>query len=132
MRRRVDAEHAQEILAEHRGDAAERGGANQHDLRPAVEERIRPAPSFAQVDIHAAGLGHRRRQLGERQRAAQDHQAADDPAPKASTSDPARASAMPAGVRKIPPPMVMPMTMPIELQSPRRRTRVGMAAEVYL
>src|SRR5688572_11616087 len=39
--------------------------------------------------------------------------------------------AMPAGVRKIPPPMVMPMTIPIELQSPRRRTRVGMAGSVY-
>src|SRR5918993_3299926 len=39
--------------------------------------------------------------------------------------------AMPAGVRKIPPPMVMPMTIPIELQSPRRRTSVGMARSVY-
>src|SRR5688500_14584658 len=39
--------------------------------------------------------------------------------------------AMPAGVRKMPPPMVIPMTIPIELQSPRRRTRVGMAGSVH-
>jgi hypothetical protein len=30
--------------------------------------------------------------------------------------------AMPAGVRKMPEPIVMPTTMPMELQRPRRRT----------
>ena len=79
MRRGVEPEDAHEILAEHRGDAAERGGANQHELRPSVEKGVRPSPAFAQIDIHAAGLGHRRRELRERQRAAQHDQAAEHP-----------------------------------------------------
>jgi hypothetical protein len=70
IKRRVVAHHAQEVLAEHRRDAAERGGADQHQLRPAVKEAERPSPAFTQVDIHPAGLGHRRREFGERQRAA--------------------------------------------------------------
>ena len=37
--------------------------------------------------------------------------------------------AMPAGVRKMPPPMVMPITRPIELQRPSRRTRVAAMVE---
>ena len=35
-------------------------------------------------------------------------------------------AAMPAGERKMPPPMVMPMTRPMELQSPSRRSSVVM------
>jgi hypothetical protein len=38
MERRVHAEDAQEILAEHGRDAAERGRADEHQLRPSVEE----------------------------------------------------------------------------------------------
>ncbi len=33
--------------------------------------------------------------------------------------------AMPAGVRKMPPPIVMPITRPIELHKPSLRTRVA-------
>ncbi len=79
MGRRVVPEHAQEVLAKYRGNAAERGGANQHDLSPPVEKRVRPPPSFAQVDVHTAGLWHRCGQLGECQRAAEDHQSTNDP-----------------------------------------------------
>ena len=39
--------------------------------------------------------------------------------------------AMPAGVRKMPPPMVMPMTRPIELQSPSLRTSVAIQRGYY-
>ena len=35
-------------------------------------------------------------------------------------------SAMLAGVRKMPPPMVMPMTRPIELHNPSERTSFAM------
>ena len=35
-------------------------------------------------------------------------------------------SAMPAGVRKMPPPIVMPITRPIELTSPSERTSFAM------
>ena len=35
-------------------------------------------------------------------------------------------SAMPAGVRKMPPPIVMPITSPIELNSPSERTSLAM------
>ena len=70
-----------------------------------------------------AGFRHRRRELGKRQRAAQHDEPADDPHASIIAGSGTRV-AMPAGVRKMPPPMVMPMTMPIELQSPRRRTRV--------
>jgi hypothetical protein len=41
--------------------------------------------------------------------------------------------AMPAGVRKMPPPIVMPITRPIELRRPSRRTRVAaMVVGVYV
>ena len=37
--------------------------------------------------------------------------------------------AMPAGVRKMPPPIVMPMTRPIELQRPSLRTSVAISVD---
>ncbi len=37
--------------------------------------------------------------------------------------------AMPAGVRKMPPPIVMPMTRPIELKRPSLRTSVAIAVD---
>ena len=39
--------------------------------------------------------------------------------------------AMPAGVRKMPPPIVMPMTMPIELSRPRLRTSLAIGGGSY-
>ena len=38
--------------------------------------------------------------------------------------------AMPAGVRKMPPPIVMPITRPIELHRPNLRTRVAIGSEL--
>jgi hypothetical protein len=38
---------------------------------------------------------------------------------------------MPAGVRKMPPPIVMPMTRPIELHSPSLRSSVAMWRGYY-
>ena len=46
---------------------------------PAEEKTGRTAPAFAQVDVEAAGLGQRRRELGERQRAAERDGAAGHP-----------------------------------------------------
>ena len=130
MRGGIDADHAQEVLAEHRRDAAERRGANQDELRPSIEKRERPAPAFAQVDIHAAGLRHRRRELRERQRAAEHDQSAEHPHAHHQTGSGTRV-AMPAGVRKMPPPIVMPITRPIELKRPSRRTSVAIEREYY-
>ena len=43
---RIDAEGPQEVVAEHDGDAAERRGANQHQLGPAEQERRPAGPSL--------------------------------------------------------------------------------------
>ena len=96
---RVDAGDPQRVLAEDRGDAAERRRADQHQLRPAVEERDRPPPALAQVDVHAAGVGQRRGQLGDRQGAAEHDQPADAPTRAASTLASGTRVAMTAGVR---------------------------------
>ena len=79
MEERVDAKGPQEILAEHRRDAAERGGADQHQLSPSVKERRGTPPALAQIDIHAAGLGHGGGQLGKGERAAEDDDASEHP-----------------------------------------------------
>ena len=79
MSHRVDAERPEQVFAEHYGDAAERRGANQDELRPAEDKTSRPAPSFAQIGIEAARFRQRRRELRQRQRAAERDDAADDP-----------------------------------------------------
>ena len=75
----VVAERTLQVLAEHRRDGAGRRRANQHQLGPAEQKPGQPSPAFAQIDIPAAGLGERRGQLGDRQRAAQRDQPAKNP-----------------------------------------------------
>ena len=67
---RVDAEASEQILTEDDRDSAERGGANQNELRPAEEKGGAPAPPLAQIRVKAAGFRQRRRKLGQRQGAA--------------------------------------------------------------
>ena len=79
VRHGIHADRPQTVLAEHRRDAAERRGTYEHELRPSVQEGVRPPPSLAQVHVDAAGLGHRGRELRERQRAAEDDEPAHHP-----------------------------------------------------
>src|SRR5262249_9933990 len=53
--------------------------ADDRELRPAEEKRRQPAPRVANENVDAASLGERAGDLGERQRAAERHDAAGDP-----------------------------------------------------
>ena len=91
---------------------------------------VRPAPALAQVDIHVRGLGidadtpraPARRTARSIRRAPQ--------TPIIRTGSGTRV-AMPAGVRKMPPPIVMPITRPIELKRPSLLTSVAMVRGYY-
>jgi hypothetical protein len=79
VERRIDAKRAKGVRAKNRRDPAERRRPNQNQLRPAKQERHEASPSFAQIHIQSTGVGIRRRQLGQRERAAQCEHTADDP-----------------------------------------------------
>ena len=77
--RRVVAAHAQRVLGERDRDGAHRRGADHHEFRPAEQKGRQPAPPFADVDIQPASLRVHTRDLGQRERAAQRHDAACHP-----------------------------------------------------
>src|ERR1700730_4333732 len=79
---RIDADAAEQVLAEHDGDPAERRGAYQHQFRPSEEKGFATAPSLAEVRVEATGLRQRGGKLGKRQRAAQGDETAGDPEPE--------------------------------------------------
>ena len=82
VRRRIDTEHAQRVVAARERDSADRGRSKEHELGPSEEERHGTAPAFAQIRVVAARLGEGGRQFGQRQRAGQRQQPADDPQPE--------------------------------------------------
>ena len=79
MADRIDPERPQQVLAEDDRDSAERGRTKEDELGPAEEKRDGTAPTFAEVGVEAARVGQRRRQFGERQRAAERDEPASDP-----------------------------------------------------
>ena len=90
--------------------------------RPAEEEREERPVRFAEEDVHAAGLGHGRAELGESEGA---EEAEEPPTTQTESmrSGDGRTEAMDLGTRKIPEPMTPPMTMEMTSQSPRTRGR---------
>ena len=125
--RGIDANRPKAVLAEHRRDAAERRRADEHELRPAV--------AGTRTDGPILRAGKRRCRRSE---ACAADSSAKARAPQSTMSPPTTQTAsmsvgsgtrvaMLAGVRKMPPPIVMPTTRPTELQRPSRRTSVGMA-----
>jgi len=61
---RIDADAAEQVLAEHDGNSAECGGANQHQLRPSEDKGFAAAPSLAEIRVEATGLRQRGGKLG--------------------------------------------------------------------
>ena len=118
---RIVAEDAQEILGERRADGAERRRADEHELRPA-EKKGRESSRPSRMKTYAPPSPGTPRQLGQRERAAQGEQPAGDPHDM-SGSGPGKLVGDPAGERKIPEPMVEPMSTATALQSPSCRFR---------
>ena len=68
-----------EVEREHARDRSNHGRLDHPQVGPAEDEAGRVAERLADVDVEAAGLGVRHRQLGERERAADREDAAQDP-----------------------------------------------------
>ena len=114
---------AQEILAEHDRDAAERGGPDAGPAATSRTETPRGVPSPRAGRRRSRRLRQRRRQLGERERAAQRDEPAGDPDAHHQPPGSAPAARCRPGDRKMPEPIVMPTTSAMPLHRPSVRGR---------
>src|SRR6202171_4057803 len=76
---RIVSENANEVFGEGRGDRAERGRADEHELGPAEKKGRQPSPRLSNEDVDSAGTRKHTGDLRQRQRSAKSEDPASEP-----------------------------------------------------